>query len=204
MKSCRAASVKVSQRGPCPEMVCGRRRVIHSVRPHRDHANPMTIAVIRDAPTRANTICGWPGNATTVETTTTGLIAGAASMKVRAAAPSAPSPNSRRATGTDPHSHPGRAAPLAAATSTAAAGRRGSLLGRRADRGQRGPWQDAQATGDLASPAGSAQRAGWRGPTCVLAWGPSPSPQAPFETPQCQVAHQPSVDPAWSWPSSWS
>ena len=61
-----------------------------------------------------------------METTTTGLIAGAASMKVSAAAPRAPSPNKRRATGTDPHSHPGSAAPPAAATSTAAAGRFGS------------------------------------------------------------------------------
>ena len=56
MKSCRAASVKVSQRGPCPEVDRGRRRVIHSVRPHRDQASPMTIAVTREAPTRANTI----------------------------------------------------------------------------------------------------------------------------------------------------
>ena len=32
-------------------------------------------------------------------------------MKVSAAAPATPSPNSRRATGTDPHSQPGSAAP---------------------------------------------------------------------------------------------
>ena len=84
------------------------------------------IAVSSDAPTLAPTICGCPGKATTVDTTTIGLIAGAASMNVRAAAPSAPSPNSRRASGTDPHSHPGRAAPLAAAATTATEGRRGS------------------------------------------------------------------------------
>ena len=43
---------------------------------------------------------GAPGNATAVATNTTGLIAGAASMNVNAAAPVAPpSPNNRRATG---------------------------------------------------------------------------------------------------------
>ena len=54
-------------------------------------------------------------------TNTTGLIAGALSMNVSAAAPTAPSPKSRRATGTDPHSHPGNAAPATPAVSTAAA-----------------------------------------------------------------------------------
>ena len=71
----------------------------------------MTTAVSSDATQRGSTIAGWPGNATAVATSTTGLTAGAASMKVSAAAPAAPSPNSRRATGTDPHSQPGSAAP---------------------------------------------------------------------------------------------
>ena len=44
-------------------------------------------------------------------TSTTGLMAGADSMNVSAAAPETPSPNSRRATGTEPHSQPGSAAP---------------------------------------------------------------------------------------------
>ena len=87
----------------------------------------MITAVSNDAPARARTIIGAPGNATAVATSTTGLIAGAASMNVRAAAPVAPaSPNNRRPTGTDPHSQPGNIAPPSPPTSTATAGRRGS------------------------------------------------------------------------------
>ena len=70
--------------------------------------------------------CGWPGNATAVATSTTGLIAGADSMNVNAAAPTTPSLNSRRATGTEPHSHPGSAAPPTPATRIATPARRGS------------------------------------------------------------------------------
>ena len=81
---------------------------------------------------RARTILGAPGNATAVATSTTGLIAGAASMNVRAAAPVAPpSPNNRRATGTEPHSQPGSAAPPTPAANTATAGRRGSQRAKR-------------------------------------------------------------------------
>lgn len=99
----------------------------HSGRPHRAHAQPMITAASRDAAIRARTILGAPGNATAVATKTTGLIAGAASMNVKAAAPVAPpSPNNRRATGTDPHSQPGNAAPPTPAANTATAGRRGS------------------------------------------------------------------------------
>ena len=83
-------------------------------------------AVISEATQRASTIAGSPGKATAVATSTTGLMAGADSMNVSAAAPVVPSPNSRRATGTDPHSQPGRAAPPTPATATAIAGRRGS------------------------------------------------------------------------------
>ena len=88
----------------------------------------MISAVSSEATHRAATICGWPGNATAVATSTTGLIAGAASMNVNAAAPTAPSPNSRRATGTEPHSQPGSAAPPTPtpATTIAAAGFRGN------------------------------------------------------------------------------
>ena len=82
--------------------------------------------MISDATQRASTIAGSPGKATAVATSTTGLIAGADSMNVNAAAPDAPSPNSRRATGTEPHSQPGSAAPPTPATATAIAGRRGS------------------------------------------------------------------------------
>ena len=56
---------------------------------------------------------------------TTGLKIGAASMKVTAAAGCSPRSSSRRATGTDPHSHTGNARPAAAAPGTwSAAGRR--------------------------------------------------------------------------------
>src|SRR5689334_9754054 len=92
----------------------------------------MITAVSRDAPIRAKTILGAPGNATAVAINTTGLIAGAASMNVKAAAPVAPpSPNNRRATGTDPHSQPGNAAPPTPAANTATAGRRGSQRAKR-------------------------------------------------------------------------
>ena len=83
-------------------------------------------AVTSEPTQRARTIAGWPGKATAVATSTTGLMAGADSMNVSAAAPETPSPNSRRATGTEPHSQPGRAAPPTPATATAIAGRRGS------------------------------------------------------------------------------
>src|ERR1700739_2082394 len=126
-KSCRAASANTTQRDSVRVPEAGNRRVIHSARPQRDHAQPMITAVSSDAPIRARTILGAPGNATAVATSTTGLIAGAASMKVKAAAPVAPpSPNSRRATGTDPHSQPGSAAPPTPAATTATAGFRGN------------------------------------------------------------------------------
>jgi hypothetical protein len=87
----------------------------------------MITAVTSEAPIRATTIAGAPGKATAVATRTTGLIAGAASMKVKAAAPVAlASPNNRLATGTDPHSQPGNTAPPSPAANTASAGRRGS------------------------------------------------------------------------------
>src|SRR5689334_19241379 len=87
----------------------------------------MTTAVSSDAAMRATTIRGAPGNATAVATRTTGLIAGAASMNVNAAAPvTPPSPNNLRANGTDPHSQPGSATPPTPAATTATAGRRGS------------------------------------------------------------------------------
>src|SRR5690349_18756987 len=105
---------------------CGRRRVIHSGLPNRDQIVPMISAVSSDAAHRAATISGWPGNATAVATSTTGLIAGAASMNVSAAAPTAPSLNSLRATGTDPHSQPGSAAPPTPAARIATLVRRGS------------------------------------------------------------------------------
>src|SRR6201998_2019989 len=126
-KSCRAASANTTQRDSLCTPAGGSRRVTHSGRPHRAHAQPMITAVSSDAPIRARTILGAPGNATAVATSTTGLIAGAASMKVKAAAPVAPpSPNSRRATGTDPHSQPGSAAPPTPAATTATAGFRGN------------------------------------------------------------------------------
>src|SRR6201998_1386685 len=126
-KSCRAASANTTQRESLRTPAAGSRRVTHSGRPHRAHAQPIITAVSSDAPIRARTILGAPGNATAVATSTTGFIAGAASMNVKAAAPVAPpSPNNRRATGTEPHSQPGNAAPPTPAANTATAGRRGS------------------------------------------------------------------------------
>ena len=68
----------------------------HAVRPKRDHSSPIATAVASDATQRATTMAGWPGNATAVATSTTGLIAGADSMKVSAAAPLVPDPHVRR------------------------------------------------------------------------------------------------------------
>lgn len=91
-----------------------------------------------DATKRATAMPGRPGKATTVATITTGLMAGAASRKVRAAAGATPRDTSRPATGTDEHSHPGRRAPAAPATGTANAVRVGTtccsqVLGTRVD-----------------------------------------------------------------------
>ena len=83
----------------------------------------MITAVASEPRKRASTIPGSPGNATAVDTSTTGLIAGAASRNASAAAGGTPWPMSRRATGTEAHSHPGSTTPAAPATGTAAAGR---------------------------------------------------------------------------------
>ncbi len=73
------------------------------------------------------TIMGWPANATAVETRTTGLMAGDASRKVKAAAGCTPLPTRDRATGTDAHSQPGRTAPDSPAAKTAPEGSRGTM-----------------------------------------------------------------------------
>ena len=103
----------------------GRARASSS-RPKRDHTSPTTIAASRLATRRAPTISGFPGNATAVATSTTGLIAGAESRNVSAAAAGAPRDTSRPAIGTEPHSQPGKAAPATAATGTESAGRSGA------------------------------------------------------------------------------
>ena len=95
-------------------------------RPRRSHSHPITDAVSRLATNRASTILGWPGKATAVETSTTGLIAGEASRNANAAAGATPRRISAPATGTDPHSQAGSTAPASPATGTAAAARRGS------------------------------------------------------------------------------
>src|SRR4029450_12137799 len=67
---------------------------------------PTTIEVSSEARKRASTISGLPGKATAVDTSTTGLIAGAPSMKANAAArarrgdPVAPPPSRDRDRGT--------------------------------------------------------------------------------------------------------
>ncbi len=85
----------------------------------------MATAAPSEAVSRAHTISGCPGKATKVETSTIGLIAGEASMNVRAAAGATPRLTSAPATGTEAHSQPGRTAPQAPATGTARAGRPG-------------------------------------------------------------------------------
>ena len=77
----------------------------------RAHSMPTAIAVSSEATKRAATTSGWPGKATAVATSTTGLIAGADSMKANAAAGATPRAVSRPAIGTEPHSQPGSATP---------------------------------------------------------------------------------------------
>ena len=98
--------------------------------PRATQASPTTIEVTSEATSRASTIAGRPGKATAVDTSTTGLIAGADSRKASAAAGVTPRETNRPAMGTEPHSQPGRAAPASAATGTARAGRRGSQRAR--------------------------------------------------------------------------
>lgn len=91
------------------------------------HSQPTATAATRLASARARTISGLPGKATAVETSTTGLTAGEDSRKASAADGATPRPIRRWATGTEPHSQPGSAAPATAATGTARTGWRGSI-----------------------------------------------------------------------------
>ena len=94
----------------------------------RLQTRPTTTEVSREARNRAATISGRPGKATAVDTSTTGLMAGAASMKARAAAERTPPARSRAAIGTEAHSQPGRATPARLAAGTASRSRSGSAL----------------------------------------------------------------------------
>src|SRR6266487_3101192 len=129
-RSCCAVDTSTARGGPCST---GRRRArsSSSSRPVHAHTRPTIVEVSRLATRRATITAGRPGKATAVAVSTTGLIAGADSRNASAAAGSAPRATSRPAIGTDPHSQPGSAAPAAAATGTASAGRRGSALGRK-------------------------------------------------------------------------
>ena len=109
-------------------MMRRRSRSIQASRPTRAHSSPTATAVTSEARNRAATTCGRPGKATAVDTSTTGLMAGAASMKAKAAAAGAPRAVSRPAIGTAPHSQPGRATPASPAAGTATSGRLGSVL----------------------------------------------------------------------------
>ena len=100
----------------------------HWVLPKRSHSQPINTAVVNEATNRASVISGWPGNATYVDTSTTGLIAGAASRKVSAADGATPRAIKPPDTGTDAHSHPGRTTPDAHATGTASASFFGNAL----------------------------------------------------------------------------
>lgn len=86
----------------------------------------MIMATARLASARASTIPGLPGKATAVAVSTTGLTAGAASRKARAAAGVTPRRMREPAIGTEPHSQPGSTTPATLATGTARAGCRGS------------------------------------------------------------------------------
>ena len=86
----------------------------------------MAQAVSSDPRNRATTTAGSPGNATAVDTSTTGFTAGAASRNDSAAAGATPCCTNRRAMGTEAHSQPGRATPAAPATGTASDVRAGS------------------------------------------------------------------------------
>jgi hypothetical protein len=86
---------------------------------------PMTSAASSEATNRATAIIRRPGNAITVATSTTGLIAGAASRKVSAAAGCVPRRISEQATGTEAHSQPGSTMPAIPAASTWLPGRYG-------------------------------------------------------------------------------
>src|SRR5918993_214999 len=124
-KSCWAVWVNDCQR-VWPSTLRWRVRSIQSSRPSRAHSRPTATAVASEARNRAATISGRPGNATAVETSTTGLMAGAASMNANAAAGAAPRAVSRPAIGTAPHSQPGRATPASPAAGTATSGCLGS------------------------------------------------------------------------------
>ena len=88
------------------------------------------IEVSSEPRNRASTICGCPGKATAVATSTMGFTAGAASMNVTAAAGCTPRAVRRPAIGTEAHSHPGRAVPARAALGTASTADRGSSRSR--------------------------------------------------------------------------
>src|SRR6266508_1631275 len=129
-RSCCAVDTSTARGGPC-STDRRRARSSSSSRPVHAHTRPTIVEVSRLATRRATITAGRPGKATAVAVSTTGLIAGADSRNASAAAGSAPRATSRPAIGTDPHSQPGSAAPAAAATGTASAGRRGSALGRK-------------------------------------------------------------------------
>ncbi|CAN5901147.1 hypothetical protein BH23ACT5_BH23ACT5_12230 [soil metagenome] len=103
-----------------PTLLCLRARSIRVSGFPRSHGRPMITATAREAPNRAATMSKRPGKATAVDTNTMGLMAGAASMKARAAPGTAPAATSRPEMGTDPHSHPGRSTPAVPAAHTEA------------------------------------------------------------------------------------
>jgi hypothetical protein len=111
-----------------PSTMRRRARSIQASRPTRAHSSPTATAAASEATNRAATTSGRPGKATAVDTSTTGLMAGAASMKAKAAAAGAPPAVRRPAMGTAPHSQPGRATPASPAAGTATSGRSGSAL----------------------------------------------------------------------------
>src|SRR5664280_2211179 len=112
----------------CPSAATGTRGFIHSGRPIRSQVQPTMTAVSSPAASLAQTIIGSLVNATAVAISTIGLIAGADSMNASDADGRTPRSISRLEIGTDPHSHPGSAAPHTVATGTASAALLGMIL----------------------------------------------------------------------------
>ena len=82
---------------------------------------PTTIATTKPSASLPSTMTARvsrPRYAMKVDATTTGFTIGAASMNVTAAEGASPFAMSRRATGTDPHSHTGKVTPASAAAGT--------------------------------------------------------------------------------------
>ena len=124
-RSCTAAARKRSHLLPVCTIFASAFSTI-AVLPKASHSQPIVIDMIIDPTNLAIQTWGLFGNATAVDTMTTGFTAGAASKNVRATAGFTPLPMRRPAIGTEPHSQPGSAMPQRPARGTAKTGRLGN------------------------------------------------------------------------------